>query len=128
MLERDADLTGMQTVETQTRLRSSAKSDAEHRLREAANKKIAPVAKALNMARAEVIVCSFVPYAVLEEIVFLSQSTGNRRKAVAGVKKKHQRHGDELNKLEELLGNLRSTGMVFIFSARDDAYVMLPLI
>ena len=47
---------------------------------------------------------------------------------VAGVKKKHQRHGDELNKLEELLGNLRSTGMVFIFSARDDAYVMLPLI
>ena len=49
-------------------------------------------------------------------------------KAVAGVKKKHQRHGDELNKLEELLGNLRSTGMVFIFSARDDAYVMLPLI
>ena len=43
------------------------------------------------------------------------------------MKKYHQRHGDELNKLEELLGNKRSTGVVFIFSARDDAYIILPL-
>ena len=80
------------------------------------------------MAHAEVIVCSVVPYAVLAEIFEQCQATGKFRTGVSVVRKKHQRHGDELSKLEELLGNLRSTGVVFIYSARDDGYIILPLV
>jgi hypothetical protein len=87
-----------------------------------------PIIQVLNLPKAEVIVCSAVPYAVLAEIFELCQKAGKWRKAVSTTKKKHGRHGDELNKLEELLGNMRSEGIVMVYSAREDAYIILPLV
>jgi hypothetical protein len=113
---------------TEQRLRSSTKSDAERKLREAAMSKLTPIIQVLNLPKAEVIVCSAVPYAVLAELLELSQKAGKWRKAVSTIKKKHGRHGDELNKLEEMLGNMRSEGIVMVYSAREDAYIILPLV
>lgn len=113
---------------TEQRLRSSTKSDTERKLRDAAIRTLTPIIQVLNLPKAEVIVCSAVPYAVLAELFEHCQKAGKWRKAVSTVKKKHGRHSDELNKLEELLGNMRSGGVVMLYSARDDAYVILPLV
>jgi chaperonin cofactor prefoldin len=63
----------------------------------------------------------------LQELFEQSQIVGKWHDAIKAVQRKHNRHADELQALEEVLKNLRSVGVVFIFSSRDDSFIILPL-
>eukprot|EP00960_Hanusia_phi_P065416 766088-Hanusia_phi.AAC.1 len=98
----------------------------KRKISEAAQRKILSVLKVLGLSSAEVVACASIPFAILAE-VFEQSQTSKWQDAIRGIRQKHGRHSEELAHLEELLGNLRSCGFVFLYSSRDDGYVLLPL-
>lgn len=75
----------------------------------------------------QIVVSSAITLRILQELFEQSQIGGKWHDAIKAIQRKHNRHADELQALEEVLKNLRSVGAVFIFSVKDDSFIILPL-
>jgi hypothetical protein len=100
----------------------------QNKLHEAALKAITPIVRALNISCAEVLACSNVNFSIIQELQEACQNRGWLTGVRAVVAKhKDKRHENELQGIEDLLGDLRVHGAVFIYTLKDDKFLLLPL-